>query len=177
MINLEPLTLVYLYFARIERKNFVFDIVLPLVISLFIYFLSRNENSDVLFSNYINPMQPILGVFIGFNIMVITVLTTSNSESINQIKTTNTRIGKGKKDTLFNILLLNFVYSIFVEIVLLLLIFSLPLLYKTCYASSLIYHLTFGIFFWTFIHILFLTIRNITNFYFSLIDKKHTKKY
>lgn len=167
-MNIESLILVYRYFSTMERKNFVFEIFIPLVIAVVILSVSIHEDYSKLYQDFITPMQPILGVFIGFSIMVITVLTTSNSDNIIRIKRIEHSVKKNEVDSLFNILLLNFVYSIFVEIILLLLIFSLPLFYKTCKASDLTYHITFGFFFWTFIHILFLTIRSITDFYFSL---------
>lgn len=171
-MNIEFILLVFDYFKVLKRRDFVSEWVLPLIISALV-FVSNRGACDLLesFRNSSGTITNLLGVLIGFSIAVITLLLTASSKNIEEIKTYTTQYKiSGKQLTLYDLLLIHYSYSVVIEILLTIFNLIIPGLLKE-YSPRLIVNLlnSFNIFLVS--HILLLTIRNITGFYFTLMKK------
>jgi len=137
-----------------------------------LFFLLLNGKDTSICKGFSDNALTLLGILLGFSITVITILTTGNSKNLLAIQTieTNYIIG-GKKVTLFDLLLVNFTYSVVIEIVLIIILLISPLLISNLVFSQFTKILVFAIFAGTVIHILLLTMRNLTDFYLILMKK------
>jgi hypothetical protein len=168
-MNIEFLILFVKYYKTFDVRTVVFDIISPLLIGLIVYFTLMTgvsiESTLVFKENSIS----LLGILAGFSITIITILTSSESKIIQCLRLKNSEFKYGnKKITLFEVLLINFSYSVILESFLIIFCliypifldnFTFDLKIKIVVFSTLVFFVT---------HIMFLTIRNITNFYFTM---------
>ena len=167
---LEFIILIFDYFKTLNSRIVVYEIIIPLIVSILVFFsLLLGKNTSVCFTFGKNALT-LLGILLGFSITIITILTTGNSKNLVAIQKKQTKHSIGTtKVTLFNLLLINFTYSVVLEIIFVLLLypfvlanFSISLISKIIVFSIL----TGGV-----IHVLLLTMRNLTDFYLILIKK------
>ena len=92
-----------------------------------------------------------------------------------QNKETSYVIG-GKRITLFDLLLINFIYSVVVEIILIIGLLVYPVFLANIAISHLVKIIGFSIVLGIVIHVLLLTMRNLTDFYLILL-KNRTNPY
>jgi len=151
------------YFRTLRKKDGVFDIAIPFLISGLSYCVPLLLNKNTSATNVEGSIITLLSVLIGFSLAVFTVFTTTNNPNIEKLKKEHTVfIVDGIKVTLFHNLLTGIVYPFIIEIALL--ITNLLYIASPCKAESL--YLPINIFFIS--HLLFVTLRSITNLYFVL---------
>ncbi len=163
------------YFKTTTRRVVVFEWIIPLILSTIAFIaLFTNKSMTSLYINYQETFVSLLGVLIGFSITVITLLISTSNENVEGLKKFETIyfIGK-KKINLFDLLVLNFSYSIIIEILLIVSILFYP-------SIKIIFHLDiitklglFSLSFFLILHVLFLNLRNVSDLYFTLISKSN----
>jgi len=118
----------------------------------------------------------LMGILLGFSITVITILTTGNSRNLQAIQ--NRMVGfkiGGKEATLFDLLLINFTYSVVIEVLLIIIFLLSPIVTATIEISAMAKAIVFSFLSGSVVHVLLLTLRNLTNFYFILLRKENGK--
>ncbi|SEA76673.1 hypothetical protein [Pedobacter hartonius] len=172
-MNIEFVLLIIDYFRAIKRRDILSDWVLPLILSI-LYFILNRTNSQI--SSTINSLVDnsisLLGVLVGFSIAVITLLITASTANIDEIKKiTACRISQYRTVSVFDVMIITYTYSVIMEVFLI--IFNLFL--SSFNFNNEIYtlkaNLIASIDALLILHVLFVTIRNVTNFYFILIKK------
>lgn len=172
---LEFLLLIADYFRTLSKRVIIFEWLVPFMIGigifLLLFFGSTTSATIVFKDNAIN----LLGILVGFSITIITILTTGQGQNLDEIKNkkTNIKINK-EKITLFRLLLINFTYSVIVEVVLIIVCLIYPLLIENIEFNQNLKYAGFSILVFLILHIMLLTMRNLTDFYLILI--KPTKK-
>ena len=108
-----------------------------------------------------------LAILIGFSITCITILITSNTGSITEIKEkkTDNRVIGGQIISIYQWFLILFIYVLLIQIFLLLLVFFTAFVLRVFCNEYFITLLLFMEVFLT-LHVLLLLVRNISNFYF-----------
>lgn len=168
----EFLITIFDYFRTLRKKNFVFEILIPALLGFIIFLLVYNTNGKSSIRNYSDNAVSILGILVGFSITIIALLTTSGSKNVEEIKNIKTdKILHGIPISLYQSLLINFTYSVIVEILLILVHLTYPFILGHFDVGDLMKSIFFSIAFATLVHILLLNIRNLTNFYFVLLKK------
>lgn len=167
---LEYLLLVFDYFKTLNRKNCLFEIVIPFFIGLAVaccsFFYPEYLSTSKFFDNSIN----IIGVLLGFTLAIITFFVASDNKNIENTKKhlTNYIVGN-EKISLYRLLIDNYSYLIIIETIICLgfligglFYFILPLSFQIILKSIYVVLV---------IHILLITIRSVTDLYFILIKK------
>ena len=126
---LEFLLLIADYFRTVSKRIFYFEWLFPFLIGIGIFlllFFGKSTSATAIFKdNAIN----LLGILVGFSITIITILTTGQGQNLDDIKNRKTKIKINKKKiTLFRLLLINFTYSVIIEVVLIIVCLIYPLL-------------------------------------------------
>ena len=159
------------YAVTIKFKELIFDWILPFIFAfifrwIFLKNLCVNEIND--FNGYVINVFAIL---IGFSLTSLTILSTSNSKNINQLKEKiiKRKIG-GKNISLYQLIFITFSFGLLIEIFALIFSLFYFLFIKIGYSEFFIKNL-FIFYLLLLIHIIFLNIRNITNFYFIFLKK------
>lgn len=165
-IYLEFLQLVKDYFVTLKKKELFFEWFIPLIIGLIFYFFSNINNNEL--HNFIPTIVNVLAILVGFSIATITILSTTSSQNVNNLKKiiSDRKIGN-KQINLYQLIMITFSFILFIEIILL--IFNLLI---CLFSISLYYKILFGINIFFMLHILLLNIRNITNIYFIFYREK-----
>ena len=175
MINIEWILLVVDYYRSLTTRNFVLEWAIPLLIGelIFINNINNTQNHELML-NVIDTSLSLLGVLIGFSIAVITLLITSSSPNIDEIKQRQTSLFIGRKRlSLFDLQLINYTYSVIAEVFL---VITLMILQNVVYVNEnkdIMYNVINSIVIFCIFHILLLTVRNITNFYFIIFKKSN----
>lgn len=161
------------YFKTLSRRIVIYEIILPLLLSGVVFCILLFDKGTSQVQTYTENVLPLLGVLVGFSITIITILTTSSSKNILKIQKykTGVIIG-GKERTLFDTLLINFTYSVIIEIILIIIHLFYPFVLEILTIPQGLKYLVFALVFAILIHILLLNIRNLTDFYFILLKKE-----
>lgn len=172
---LEFLLLITDYFKTVSKRIFFFEWLFPFIIGIAIFLLlifgSSTSATIVFKDNAIN----LLGILVGFSITVITILTTGQGQNLDEIKEKKTKIKINNEIiTLFRLLLINFTYSVIIEVALIIICLIYPLIIDNIKINANIKYVGFSILVFLILHIMLLTMRNLTDFYLILI--KPTKK-
>lgn len=168
---LEYILLIFDYFKTLTKRIFIFEWVLPLVVTLTILIL----NCKLEFSAY-NTFKDnsinILGVLLGFSIAIITIITTGSGQNLENIKKkiTGFKINKNAL-TLYDLILINFTYSVIVEIFIIVSCLTMPLISSVVSLSNNTKIAFYSVLVFSVLHILLLTLRNLTDFYFIVTKK------
>lgn len=164
---LEFLFLVYDYFKTLSLRTFIYEWLLPALIGLLSFVSIRWVHLTINYTLFVNSSITLLGVLLGFSIMVITIFTTSSNPNIEAIKTKMTEYTIFQnKISLYRLLLINFSYLIIAQSFVIL-SFFIGLLVKSFLPTDILTVL-FSVFSVFIFHIILLTIRNITDFYFII---------
>lgn len=158
------------YFRTLTRRVVIYEIVIPTV-TLICIFLVLHFKGNVSYADELrNNLIALLGILIGFSITIITILITSTSGNIAAIQKRKTQHTIGsRKVSVFDLLLVNFTYSVVVEIFLVVVLLIYPIILTNYDFPSVVKKVVFSILFGIVIHILLLTIRNLTDFYLILM--------
>jgi hypothetical protein len=167
---LEFLLLIADYFRTLSKRVFFFEWLLPFIIGigifLLLFFGSTTSATIVFKDNAIN----LLGILVGFSITIITILTTGQGQNLDEIKNKKTNIKINKENiTLFRLLLINFTYSVIVEVGLIIVCLIYPLLIENIKFNQNLKYVGFSILVFLILHIMLLTMRNLTDFYLILV--------
>lgn len=154
------------YFIVLKSHECIFDWGIPLIFSTLSYFLcikGLSLKNKIDFNGYVINF---LAILIGFSITCITILFTSDSENVKQLRNSDTerKIGN-KKINLFQLIFITFSFVLIMEFLTLVSI----LIYDLIYISEERHRFS-SLFFVANIlllsNIIALNIRNISNFYF-----------
>lgn len=172
IMYIEYIYLIEHYFKVIKKGEASFDLYLPIIITLIgsaILYLSHAVISEDNIKDLLQTIITLLSILVGFTIASIAILTTT-TEHLN--KKTERFIGD-KQINLYQLSTIFFIFSLLSEI--LTLIIDLSALVLIFYEVKLIInHLNFFVALNILLvsHILFINIRNITNFYFIIHSSK-----
>ncbi|PKP23047.1 MAG: hypothetical protein CVU05_01330 [Bacteroidetes bacterium HGW-Bacteroidetes-21] len=169
---LEFLLLLSDYFKTLTKRLFIYELIIPAIIGVLIYCLLKNGAVVSSCANFRNNSLTLLGVLVGFSITIITILTTGNSRNLEEIKNIKTKVKIGSQEaSLFRLLLINFTYSVVIEIFLIIVNLIYPLIADNYRMRIEIKYIGFSLIVFLIVHVLLLTIRNLTDFY-MIITKK-----
>ncbi|EQB91295.1 hypothetical protein [Elizabethkingia anophelis] len=169
---LEFLILTFDYFKTLSRRTIIYEWLVPLIIAFACSFLGCIDDFKI-FSTFKDSSINVLGVLLGFSIAVITIITTGGSKNIEEIKKSPTGIKIGEKEIfLYDLVLINFTYSVVLEILLIFSCLIMPLVNRLFLFGSTFKLALYSIMIFIVLHILLLTLRNITDFYLIISKKK-----
>lgn len=160
------------YFCTLKFKEISFEWILPLILaySFSFYLVTEINYKDV--TDFSGLVINVLAILIGFSLTCLTVLVTSSNPNIEQLKVTPSKRKLGNKNiNLHRLMLITFVFSIFMEIILMILNAVYLLIFKNG-SSTFSPKVLLFINLFLLLNILFLTIRNITNLYFVFYRKE-----
>lgn len=154
------------YFITLKLKEFLFDWVFPLFGCLAVYgcfFINISFKDTICFNGYVINS---LAILIGFSITCLTILATSGNDNVKQLRDVeiDRKIGN-KKLSLYQLIFITFSFVLIMEITTLVLNLLYFLIYSSL-AEKKFFVIIFLIINFLLFHIIFLNIRNITNFYF-----------
>ena len=172
-INLEWLFLVVDYYLTTTGKEFISEVILPMIVSFIVTVIYCIHNLVFYaLEGLSNVLPTVMSFLIGFTVMLITLLMTINGDSINVLKNTesNKRL-RNKEITLYQCLLIQFSHVLFSEVVLMLLVFlymfwnglRMPVYVAVVVLAVQIYQV---------LNILFSIIRGVSNLYFSFFNEQ-----
>lgn len=169
---------VFEYFQTLNLKIFIFEIGLPFLFSASIILYNRFEPTFYIgVDNFISVILNIVGVLLGFSIALLTILATADSGRTNELRSHKTKQEIwGKKISLFELLLLGFTYTIFLEIVVVLISITYPFIFDNFKFPRTFLDIGFGIYLTTVFHIFFTLIRNIIEIYNVFTKPLDTKQ-
>lgn len=169
---IEFFILIFDYFKTLTKRIALFEVGLPFLLVLSLFFLNT-DNEFVSYKAFKDNSLNILSVLLGFSITVITIITTGSGKNIEDIKSIKTDFKIGNKQiSLYELLIINFTYSVVIEILVIVGCLSFPLFSSCISFNNLTKSLLYLGLIYTIIHIMLLTIRNLTDFYLII-----TKKY
>lgn len=162
------------YFKTLNRYEFRYEILLPLVISLLFYFFFLKDGSFGI-SKFTNFIFTFIAILIGFSITTITLLTASSNRNIEgtQAYETDRKLGKNRL-SLYQLTLVTFTYCLFMEFVILLFNLSFVLLFHLFPLNGRV-NIYYAINIFLIAHVILLLYRNITCLYFIFIKDDHKK--
>lgn len=148
------------YIKTINKRIIFYEWGIPIVVAAIIYKFTFQIEC---LKNFISSSIGIIGVLLCFSIAAITIITTGSSKNLEEIKSKETNIKiNGNKISLYRLILINFSYSVIIEVILILFSLLQPLLVCLKETYLIFYYLLIMV--GTF-HILLLTLRNVSDFY------------
>lgn len=172
-MNIEFLLLIADYFRILTWRDIKADWVLPSALGATFFALNIgncdiNETIKSLADNAIS----LLGILVGFSIAVITLLITANTRNIEEIKKKDAcKINDSRVVSLFEVMVITYSYAVIISVFLIIFNLFLPSFGYNKGAYLLKANVIASIDVLLILHILFVTIRNVSNFYFILIKK------
>jgi len=167
----EFLFIIFDYFKTINNKIFCFEWGIPLILGSCSLLLSFFMPQYIMVNEFIKESIAILGVLLGFTLTAITLFVSSENNQIKNAKEYITEYSIGsKKITLYRLLIVNYSYLITVEALLCISYFIGKLFSPIC--NNNVGIVLNSIYVIGVCHILFLTIRSITDLYLTLTSNK-----
>lgn len=163
---LEFILLIYDYFKSLNKRNFLFEWMIPIIISSTLFYLNYDNYDFNKFATFKDNSINILGVLLGFSIAIITILITGGGKNLEEIKknSTGTKLN-GKNVSLHTLLLVNFSYTISIEILFIFASLIFPLFYRFLNFGNNFKLLLYCFSVFLTLQILLILIRNITDIY------------
>ncbi|WJH31335.1 hypothetical protein N6H13_12735 [Paenibacillus sp. CC-CFT742] len=162
------------YYKTLKKNEKNYEIIFPLLIAVIttvVYFFFGDSLRALMKLRDILPNA--LAILIGFTISCITILVSSDNNTIKYLKETNSdnRVVRNKVISLYQWMLITFVYILIIQVFLLAFVFFVAFVLQLTKTNPFI---SIGLFIETYIllHILLLLIRNITNFYFVFFVRR-----
>ena len=162
------------YYRILKKKEFNYEIIMPILIAVFVTGIYNHLGCVLPALLKLRDVLPAsLAILIGFSITCITILITSNTNNIIEIKgkKTDSRIIGSETISIYQWFLVMFIYVLLMQIFLLLVVFFTAFALRVCSNDYFITALLFIEVFLT-LHVLFILIRNISNFYFVFFKNK-----
>lgn len=162
------------YFKTLTKRVFIYEWLIPFIICIGTFCLCYFYGTPSIIENFNNNVIRLLAVLVGFSITIITILTTGHSRNLEEIKSFKTKVEINKKKiSLFRLLIINFTYSVIIEVLLIVNSLLYPFVLDRIVLPSLIKYIGFSIVIALIVHVLLLTIRNLTDF--CLVITKESK--
>lgn len=162
------------YYCSMRKNEVIFEIVVPVIIAFIcsaLYF--ANGKFLVALDRLAELLPTAISILIGFTVMLISILLTSNGENVDHLKSIETEKKLYKKPvTLYQALHIQFSHSLFSEVFLLLVIFFYLFL-KGLDAQNEFNVVFLFIQVYLALNILFSIIRGIANLYFSFYNPEN----
>lgn len=154
------------YYKVIKKNEMFFEVISPAIIAaLSTYFYTINNNVIIAINKLEEMLPNVLAILIGFTISCIAMLTSADLNQIPALKTeTNRKIKHNEKITLHRLMLINFTYSLIIQVFFLIGIFVSAYLVSMV-ESNILYHIILVIEVFATIHVLLILVRMITNLY------------
>ena len=173
LIFMEWLIPIFDYFQSLRKNEVVFEIVSPAVvavISTWVYFAINKET--IALDALAEILPSAISILIGFTVMFITLLLTSDTPAIEKLKgePTDSKI-RGEEINLYQKLHIQLTESLFAEVLLLLVVFAY-LFVKGIGASTVLKAAALGIEVYLTMHILLSIVRSTTHLYCVFYKKK-----
>ncbi len=158
------------YIRTSKLRVFIFEWIIPSIICFLIYLSLYKGAVSYNFEDYINKIISLEGILVGFSIASITFLTTASNRNVELLKTHKTKYKIGLKElNLMDLILINFSFSLFTEILILVVNLTAPILmigFNLSFHSKIV---LFSINVLFVLHNLFLNIRNLVDLYLALL--------
>ena len=157
------------------KKNVYFDIFSPFILSIILgFFLTSNLlNFD---KNFVVNLTTVLGILAGFNVTAITILTSTNNETVEKLKEKKTGIMvDGLEVSFFRKLYILISYSILICLITIILNTIGYLIKWEYFISKNKISILKIIDIFLILHIFFVNIRNITSLYFLYFNETNLK--
>lgn len=157
------------YFKTLKCNEFIYEFIVPLVCAIFATILYSNVDLTTHALLKLKEVLPnALAILIGFTIMCITLIATTESANVQEIREKKSeRILGSKRISIFRWLLVIFSYSLIAEVGLLIYVFFVAFIMGLIY-SDIFYSFLLIIEIVYLLHILLLIIRSITTLYMIL---------
>jgi hypothetical protein len=166
-INLEFLIPILDYFVSMDRRDWAWDWILPAVSSVLLYCIFLEKINPAQAKELMGIQINTIAVLLGFAMTCLTVFATSSSPNIDNLKTTDSGKKTGENRlSLYQVMLANYTFTLIISILALLYAVIVYFLFLSRQPSSHGVWVSLGIL--LLLHILFLNIRNMTNFYHIL---------
>jgi hypothetical protein len=164
------------YYFSIRKNELIFEIVVPFLASLLCTLIYFNNGKIFIALDGLAELLPTaISILIGFTVMLITLLLTSNGDHVKLLKTIETdKVLYNMPVTLYQGLHIQFVHSLFSEIFLLLFIFLYLFLKGVCLHLA-VGVVILGIEIYLTLNILLAILRGISNLYFSFYNSQKQK--
>ena len=161
------------YYKVIKKNEMIFEVAIPVIIAIFSTLLYTLNNNIIIAINKLEEMLPnVLAILIGFTISCIAMLTSADLNQIPALKfETDRRVKQNEKITLHRLMLINFTYSLIIQVFFLIGIFVAAYLVSMI-KSNILYHIILVIEVFATILVLLILIRMITNLYCIYIKPK-----
>ena len=177
ILYLEWLFVLCKYLGTLSIVEGVFEIIVPLmvaVISTIIY--SYNGIVAVAAKNFADILLTLDSILIGFSVMLVTLLLTSSGNTIDKLKEQKSKVKRNNQDiTLFQKLHTQFVYSLIMEIILLIVIMMYNFINGIVKDGNW-QNIFLVLFTYLFLNNILSIMRGVTNVYFSFYLQKNEDK-
>jgi len=153
------------------KKNVYFDIFLPFFLAVILGILLINNllNFD---KNFVFNLTTVLGILAGFNVTAITILTSTNNETVEKLKEKKTGIMvDGLEVSFFRKLYILISYSILICLITIILNTIGYLIKWEYFINQSKISVLKGVDIFLILHIFFVNIRNITSLYFLYFNE------
>lgn len=162
------------------RRKVVLKFIAPIICTcIFIglsFLIPLQENADILqiFSDFINALISIVAIFISFTIAIISILVSADNPNIQRLRETQSKDGSmkelnGKPLTLFQVLLSNLAYNVFIEVLFLVVLIVYLLIKVVIPVAAIRYLIAFGVF--CIVHILQILLETVVQMYHTFWQK------
>lgn len=160
------------YISTIKKREIVYEWLLPLILSLIVYFKIDDIPGIKIDCEFIKSIISVLinlfAILVGFTMAAIAIFTTADVSKIPILQELSDREIRGNKIRNYRFVFLNLIYSAISSLIMLLsTLFFTIFLYFDKYSLLILSFLTFGT-----MHVLFLSIRNITTLYFIFFNNE-----
>lgn len=156
------------------RRKVILKFIAPFVCAgLFIglsFLIPIQEDADIpqIFSDFINALISIVAIFISFSVAIISILVSADNPNIQRLRDTQSKDGSmkelnGKPLTLFQVLLSNLAYNVFIEVLFLVVLIIYLLIKAVIPETAIRYLIAFGIF--GIVHILLILLETVIQMY------------
>ena len=157
------------------KKNVIFDFIFPFVITIILAILLDNDllRFD---SNFIINTITVLGILAGFSVTAITILTSTNNETVVKLKEKKTGIiVDGFEVSFFRKLYILISYSILICLIVIILNTIGYLIHWSYFFIHKTIVVLKSVDIFLVLHIFFVNIRNITSLYFLYFNETNLK--
>ena len=160
------------YFCTRRRVllKFIFPILCAGLFITLSFIIPITEAVDVMdiFSDFINAQISMIAIFISFSIAIISILVSADNPNIQRLRNTESKDGsikpiKGRPLTLFQVLLTNLTYNVFIEVLYLVILIVYLIIRAVITVCVVRYLIAFNIF--CIIHILHILIETVVQMY------------
>lgn len=162
------------------RRKVALKFIAPIVCTgIFIglsFVIPLQEEIDLsqIFSDFINALISTVAIFISFSIAIISILVSADNSNIQRLRETPSKDGSmkelnGKKLTLFQVLLSNLAYNVFIEVLFLVVLIVYLIIKAVIPTEAIRYLIAFGVF--GIVHILQILLETVVQMYHTFWQK------